>query len=84
MFYGDFEDSGKGDNGGLAILLKNLGNEISRDVRISLIITITINDKSDKAFLSFYNENHVFVRLAIYIDWSRKDKFIKRELAIKR
>lgn len=84
MFYGDFEDSGKGNNGGLAILLKSLGNEMSIDKRISLMLTITINDKSDQPFVNFYSEKHVFARLPVYLDWSREDQFIKRELAIKR
>lgn len=84
MFYGDFEDSGKGNNGGLAVLLRSLGNEISKDPRISKVVTITINDKSDKNFIDFYSDKHIFARLPIYIDWSRKDQFIKRELAIKR
>ena len=53
MFYGDFEDSGKGNNGGLAILLKTLGNEISLDDRVDLIITMTISDVMDKPFMVY-------------------------------
>lgn len=84
MFYGDFEDSGKGDNGGLAVFLKSLGNEMSKDERVSSIITITINQKLDKSFAKYYRDKHLFLRLPIYIDMSKKDPFIKRELFIKR
>lgn len=84
MFYGDFEDSGKGNNGGLAILLKSLGDEISKDERVAFIFTIGITDALDKAFISYSKDKHVFLRLPIYIDKSISDPFIKRELFIKR
>ena len=84
MFYGDFEDSGKGNNGGLAVLLKNLGDEMSKDKRVSSIFTVSITENPDKAFISYYGKIHVFIRLPIYIDKSRSDPFIKRELFIKR
>lgn len=84
MFYGDFEDSGKGNNGGLAVLLKDLGSEISKDSRVSFVFTITITQKSNKPFISYYGEKHIFIRLPIYLDQSISDPFIKRELFIKR
>lgn len=84
MFYGDFEDSGKGNNGGLAILLKGLGEEISKDPNIAYVFTITITQELDKPFIRFYGDKHVFIRLPIYLDQSVSDKFIKRELFIKR
>ena len=84
MFYGDFEDSGKGNNGGLAILLKSLGDEISKDERIAFIFTIGITDTLDKAFITYSKDKHVFIRLPIFIDRSLSDPFIKRELFIKR
>ncbi|UJF16465.1 glycosyltransferase family 4 protein [Jeotgalibaca sp. MA1X17-3] len=84
MFYGDFEDSGKGNNGGLAILLKTLGNEISIDSRIDLVLTITISDTMRKPFMASYKENHLFVRLPAYLDRTVADPFLKKELFIKR
>ena len=84
MFYGDFEDSGKGNNGGLAILLKGLGEEISKHSNISNVFTITITQELDKPFIRFYGDKHAFIRLPIYLDQSVSDKFIKRELFIKR
>ena len=84
MFYGDFEDSGKGDNGGLAVLLKGLGEEISKDSRIAHVFTITITQELHKPFISFYGDKHVFIRLPMYLDQSVSDKFIKRELFIRR
>lgn len=84
MFYGDFEDSGKGNNGGLAVLLKSLGGEISKDKRVSFVVTISLAESLDKPFLSFYKDKHIFVRLPIYINRSETDLFIKRELSIKR
>lgn len=84
MFYGDFEDSGKGNNGGLAVLLKTLGDQMSKDERVSSILTISTREILDRPFLSYYRDKHVFVRLPIYIDKTKPDPFIKRELAIKR
>lgn len=84
MFYGDFEDSGKGNNGGLAVLLKGLGEEISKDRRISYVFTLTITQELTKPFISFHGDNHVLIRLPIYLDPAVRDKFIKRELFIKR
>ena len=84
MFYGDFEDSGKGNNGGLAVLLKGLGEEISKDSGISYVFTITITQELNKPFISFHGDKHIFIRLPIYLDQSVSDKFIKRELFIKR
>ncbi len=84
MFYGDFEDSGKGNNGGLAVLLKDLGDEISKDSKVSFVFTITITEKSNQPFISYYGENHVFIRFPIYLDPSESEPFIKRELFIKR
>lgn len=84
MFYGDFEDSGKGNNGGLAILLKNLGNQVSFDNRIDQVITITISDVSEKPFMANYQDNHLFVRLPAYLNRAVSDPFLKRELFTKR
>ncbi len=84
MFYGDFEDSGKGNNGGLAILLKSLGDEIAKNHNISSVFTITIAERLNKPFMTCYEENHVFLRLPIYMDKSVSEPFLKRELFIKR
>ncbi len=84
MFYGDFEDSGKGNNGGLAILLRSLGDEVSKGEDISYVFTITITDKLEKTFISHYGENHIFVRLPIYLNREKSDSFVKKELVIKR
>lgn len=84
MFYGDFEDSGKGNNGGLAILLKGLGNEISKNKKISIVVTITISNNLHKPFISYYENKHIFIRLPIYMDEKEEDPFIGRELFIKR
>ncbi|WP_416144126.1 glycosyltransferase family 4 protein [Planococcus koreensis] len=84
MFYGDFEDSGKGNNGGLAVLLKGLGEEIAKDNSVSYVFTLTIAQDLTKPFISFYGDKHVLIRLPIYLDQSVRDKFIKRELFIKR
>ncbi len=84
MFYGDFEDSGKGNNGGLAVLLKTLGDEISKADKVSSVLTISTREVLDRPFLSYYRNKHIFVRLPIYIDKTKSDPFIKRELFIKR
>lgn len=85
MFHGDFEDSGKGNNGGLAVLLKSLGNEISKRKQSRLVLTITLQDgKKQKPLLERYAENHLLLRLPFFLEENRKERFVLRELAIKR
>lgn len=84
MFYGDFEDSAKGNNGGLPVLLKSLGNEIAKDKNVALVVTITLTEKLTKSFISHVRDNHVFIRLPMYLSRRNADPFIKRELSLKR
>ncbi len=86
MFYGDPEDSGKGQSGGLGTLLKSLGNQLSRKPEISLVVTLTIRQDwhDQKPFFQQYNSKHWLVRLPIYCNIEQPHAFVKRELAIKR
>lgn len=84
MFYGDFTDSGKGDTGGLSVLLKNLGDEIAKDQRVSSIFTIVIPQHLSLPFITYYHENHILIRIPIYLDHTTTDSFVKRELFVKR
>lgn len=84
MFYGDFEDSGKGNNGGLAVLLKSLGNEIATSNEIDLMVTITISKVKNLPFMHNYCNNHLFLRLPAYLNTDRDDVFLKREAFMKR
>ncbi len=84
MFYGDFEDSGKGNNGGLAVLLKTLGDQLAKDSRTSLVVSITLDQSLDKAFISYCKKHHVFIRLPFYLQELNGRCFMKRELAVKR
>lgn len=86
MFYGDPEDSGKGQSGGLGTLLKSLGNQLSKQPEISLVVTLTIRqDWQDQTpFFQQYNSKHWLVRLPIYCNLEQPHAFVKRELSIKR
>ncbi|MGB6178557.1 glycosyltransferase family 4 protein [Carnobacterium sp.] len=86
MFYGDFENSGKGNNGGMAVFLKTLGNELSKSKEVSLVVTLTITNEwsHNQSLMNFYSENHLFLRAPIYIDAKNKDPFLKKEQFIKR
>lgn len=86
MFYGDFENSGKGNNGGMAVFLKTLGNELSNSKEVSLVVTLTITNEwsHNQSLMNFYSENHLFLRAPIYIDATNKDPFVKKEQFIKR
>ena len=86
MFYGDFENSGKGNNGGMAVFLKNLGNQLSKSEEVSLVVTLTITNEwsQNQSLINFYSDNHLFLRAPIYIDASNKDPFLKKERFIKR
>ena len=86
MFYGDFENSGKGNNGGIAIFLKTLGNELSKSDQVSLVVTLTITNEwsTNQSIMNYYSDNHLFIRVPIYIDTTDKDPFLKKERFIKR
>ncbi|MEG0267499.1 MAG: glycosyltransferase family 4 protein [Carnobacterium sp.] len=86
MFYGDFENSGKGNNGGMAVFLKNLGNQLSKSEEVSLVVTLTITNEwsQNQSLMNFYSDNHLFLRAPVYIDASNKDPFLKKEPFIKR
>ncbi|MBT2732056.1 glycosyltransferase family 4 protein [Carnobacterium sp. ISL-102] len=86
MFYGDFENSGKGNNGGMAVFLKTLGNELSNSKEVSLVVTLTITNEwsHNQSLMNFYSDNHLFLRAPIYIDATNKDPFFKKEQFIKR
>ncbi|SEK61359.1 Glycosyltransferase involved in cell wall bisynthesis [Carnobacterium iners] len=86
MFYGDFENSGKGNNGGIAVFLKTLGNELSESDQISLVVTLTITNEwlDNQSIMNYYSDNHLFIRAPIYIDTTDKDPFLKKERFIKR
>ena len=86
MFYGDPENSGKGQSGGLGTLLKSLGNQLSKQKQISQVITLTINNdwQERKAFISQFDNGHYLIRLPVYLSPNDPHAFIRRELAIKR
>ncbi|EDP67908.1 hypothetical protein CAT7_08540 [Carnobacterium sp. AT7] len=86
MFYGDFENSGKGNNGGMAVFLKTLGSELSKSKEVSLVVTLTITNEwsHNKSLMNFYSDNHLFLRVPIYIDETIKDPYLKKEQFIKR
>ncbi len=86
MFYGDFENSGKGNNGGLAIFLKSLGTELSHSEKIARMITLTITNKwsINQSLITPYAKDHLFIRIPIYVDKSNPTDFLKKEHFIKR
>lgn len=86
MFYGDFENSGKGNNGGLSIFLKTLGNELSKSENIARVITLTITNKwsENQSLLKNYSESHLFVSVPIYLKQDKVTEFLQKEYLIKR
>lgn len=86
MFYGDFENSGKGNNGGLAIFLKTLGTALAQNEKIDQVITLTITDKTSpqQSFVQYYNPQHMFIRLPLYVDKLISTDFLKKQHFIKR
>lgn len=86
MFYGDFEDSGKGNNGGLAIFLKSLGTELSKTAEIERVITLTIADDwaTDRSLVTYYADKHIFITLPLYVNKSIATEFLKKQHYIKR
>ncbi len=86
MFYGDPEYSGKGQSGGLGTLLKTLGNQLSKQQKISQVITLTINQdwSEQKSFLRQYEHGHWLMRIPVYLNTANPNAFVQRELSIKR
>lgn len=86
MFYGDFENSGKGNNGGMAVFLKTLGNELSKSDKVSLVVTLTITNEwaDNQSIMNYYSDNHLFIRVPVFIDATSKDPFLNKERFIKR
>lgn len=84
MFHGDFEDSGKGNNGGLAVLLKSLGDELAEQETPSFVFTLAIQDaKRKKPLFKEYTKNHMLIRIPLYLETTSK-RFVQREGFIKR
>ncbi|MCD4712021.1 MAG: glycosyltransferase family 4 protein [Clostridiales bacterium] len=86
MFQGEFDNDGKGNNGGIAVLLKSLGNALSKDEKVSMVISISINNEwsNDKPMIYSYSDNHLSIRMPIYINDSIADPFVKKEHFIMR
>ncbi len=86
MFYGDPENSGKGQSGGLGTLLKTLGNQLSKQQHISQVITLSVTQDwyEQTPFLHQYEQGHWLIRLPVYLNMEDAHAFAKRELAIKR
>lgn len=86
MFYGDFENSGKGNNGGLAIFLKTLGNELSKSENIAKMITLTLATtwSADHFLINHSSENHLVANVPVYINQEKATEFLKKENILKR
>lgn len=86
MFYGDFENSGKGNNGGLAIFLKNLGKELSKSDAVEKVITLGVATDWDtnQSLITEYSTGHLFVQIPMFMDRSNSTEFLKKEYIIKR
>lgn len=84
MFHGDFDDSGKGNNGGLAVLLRSLGDELAANDETAAVITLAVQEECKKPLIKEYGNNHFLIRLPIYLDEWKKDRFIQRERFINR
>lgn len=86
MFYGDFENSGKGSNGGLSIFLKNLGKELSKSPEIARVITLAITNEwsAEQSIIREYSHGHLLINIPLLIDRSKPTEFLKKEYFIKR
>lgn len=86
MFQGEFDNDGKGNNGGIAVLLKSLGNALSKDEKVAMVISVSINNEwsIDKPMIYSYSDNHLSIRMPIYINDSSEDPFVKKEHFIMR
>jgi glycosyltransferase involved in cell wall biosynthesis len=86
MFQGEFDNDGKGNNGGIAVLLKSLGNALSKDEKVGMVISVSINNEwsNDQPMIYSYSDNHLSIRMPIYINDSNADRFVKKEYYILR
>lgn len=81
MFHGDFDSNGKGNNGGIAVLLKSLGKALSENDKVAMVVSVSINNEwSDgKPLIHSYSNHHILIRMPIYISDSDKDPYVKKE-----
>lgn len=86
MFYGNLDDSGKGQSGGLGTLLRALGNRLSSSQKVANVLTVTINNdwNNDRQLMNHECPNHWIIRLPLYIDTEDKLVFVKKELVLRR
>lgn len=85
-FFGSPKFSGIGQSGGLGTLLRTLGNQLTKNKEVSKVITLTIsNDWRDgQPFMDNLSENHLIIRLPVFINSEDQLAFIRKELSIKR
>lgn len=86
MFYGDPYTTGLGNSGGLGILLKSIGNQLSKNKEIDRIITLTVNKKWELGWklVEEAAPNHSIYRMPLNLDPNNPADFATKQLVIKR
>lgn len=86
MLYGDPDDCGKGQSGGLCTFLRTLGNHLTESQEVANVLTVTINNdwNDERPMLSRDFKNHWIIRLPLYLNTDNKLIFVKKERVIKR
>lgn len=86
MFYGDFDTEGKGNTGGMSVLLKTFGDALAKREEIGTVITLTIINQwtLDKKMIQWLEGNHLLIRVPFYTDGDLQEAFLKRESYFRR
>ena len=86
MFYGDPYTTGLGNSGGLGILLKSIGNQLSKNQEVDRIITLTVSKKWDLGWklVEKAAPNHYVYRMPLNLDPNTPADFATKQLVIKR
>lgn len=84
MFYGEAADTGRGDSGGLAVLLKNLGDALAKDKDVAWVQTLALTSQLDRPFQESLGPGHELLRFPLYLDPKSPHSLVRRQASLKR
>lgn len=86
MFYGDPDTSGKGNSGGLGVLLKSMGNHLAADQEVEQVITLSLCSDWNTicSLIDKVTDKHHIVRMPINLSPDNPTDYVKKQWLIKR
>jgi len=88
LYYGDPDHSGSGTSGGLATIVRDLGTALSVLPGIAGVITVTVYNTAETVYpyeaIRFIDENHVILRMPLYLGNASPGRFVQLRGEIER